>query len=300
MNRPTSILLFALALFLPGLEARGDDRDWELDLSLMAGHSDNFFFRGGDAPAPSTDVQQLAVEYEHEKDLGRADLVFELGGIGTAVSDIPNADYEAYWGGLRYERGPARWYAQYSMGLNRLFSEAGEPIFFDGKSLEGGLRYSVGRKTWLRAEAELEDWNFDPAENDRDSDVLKLSGTVRHGLTDRIAVRVEALWEDRDATEPNNNRSGIGWSLAFELKPADRVDAFVRYRSRERDYDDAPPGESNFERQDTVVDIVANVRFWIGRTWGIRAQNNYRDGESTRPDRNFDGNTFMAGLFLSL
>ena len=302
MTRPNRIrlLLPALVLLLGGLEARAADRDWELDLSLMAGHNDNFFYRGENAEAPGSDVQRLSAEYEHEFDLDRGDLVFELGAIGNWVSDIDNADYEAYRAGLQYERGRARWYTQYSIGLNRLFSEAGEPIFFDGNSIEGGLRYSLGRETWVRAEAELEDWDFDAAEDDRDSEVLKLAGTVRHGFTDRIALRASLLWEDRDAVDPKNNRTGTGWSLAFELKPADRLHAFLRYRSRDRDYDDAPVGEKNFEREDTVVDIVANLRLWIGSTWGVQVQNYYRDGESTRPDRNYDGNTFMAGLFLSL
>lgn len=293
-----SITAAVLAIVAAPLSA--DERDWELDAHLMAGHHDNFFFRGPGASAPETDLQQISLEYEHEKDLGAADLVFELRAVGTMVSDIDDADHEAYYGGLRYEIGAARWYGQYSLAMNRLFSEEGEPTFFDGNSFEGGLRYSLSNRTWLRGELEVEEWDFDPAEDDRDSDVLKLSATLRHGFTDKVAVRAAALWEDRDAREPKNNRTGTGWSLAFELKPARRIDAFLRYRSRDRDYEDAPADEKNFGRRDTVVDIVGNLRWWIGETWGVRLEDHYRTGDSTRLDRNFDGNKWMAGLFLSL
>ncbi|MDX1643473.1 MAG: hypothetical protein R3244_03840, partial [Thermoanaerobaculia bacterium] len=73
MTRPNRIrlLLPALVLLLGGLEARAADRDWELDLSLMAGQNDNFFYRGENAEAPGSDVQRLSAEYEHEFDLDR-------------------------------------------------------------------------------------------------------------------------------------------------------------------------------------------------------------------------------------
>lgn len=300
MRRLTRFLVLALVVLPPSSASFAADRNWELDASLLAGHHDNFFYRGEGAEAPASDLQELSAEYEYGIDLSGAELVIGVGATATRVADIDNADYEAYRAGLRYERGPARWYAQYSLSQNRLFSESGEQSFFDGSSIEGGLRYSLSHRTWIRGEAELESWNFDPAEDDRDSDVLKLSATLRHALTERIAVRGELLWEDRDAVGPENNRTGAGWSLALELKPASRLDAFLRYRSRERDYDDAPEGDKNFDRRDTVVDIVANLRFWLGRTWGLQALDNYREGESTRPDRNFDGNRVMVGLFVSL
>jgi hypothetical protein len=150
----------------------------------------------------------------------------------------------------------------------------------------------------VRLRAEIQDWDFDPLENSRDSDVDKYAVTLRWAATDRVGLRVSYLDEDRDALGPENDRTGSGFAFALEGQPNDRVTWFLRLRSRDRDYENAPPGENNFDRSDTLDEINFNVRWLMGQRLGFMIRDNYRSGDSTRLDRNFTGNVIEAGIFF--
>ncbi len=293
-----SLFLVGLAV-LAGVQppAAAEEGGWLWEAGVLGGHHDNFFFRGGDGAQPSTDLLTGYVAGEREKDTGRGDLTVLVGGQAVLVSDIEEADFQSLDLGVEYKVGPTKVHGSYSLLLNRLFSEEGEAAFFDAHSLDFWFRYSLSQRIWLRGGIELEQWDFDPAENDRDADVLKLDVTARFGLSDRVAVRTALLYEERDADGPRNNRTGEGWSVALEAQPAEDVNLFLRFRSRDREYDDAPPGDRNFQRDDTTEDINFNLRWRVSERWGVQLRDTYRSGDSTRPDRNFTGNQAEIGAF---
>ncbi len=293
-------LVAALApLVIPAPSAAAaDPATWSLEAALLAGHHDNFFFRGPGAAAPSSDLVSMAFVAEREQDLGRSDLTLLFEAQGVFVLDIDRADFQLALAGVEYKLGALKLHAAYEMQLNSLFAEEGEAVFFDGQSVDLWARYSLSRRLWVRGRVQLERWDFDPAENERDSDVTKLELTVRWALAERLALRGSLLYEDREADGARNNRTGEGWALAVEARPAERVDLFIRFRRRDREYEDALPGDNNFQRDDTIQDVDLNLRWLVTRRWGVQFRDSYREGESTRPDRNFDGNRAEAGVFV--
>lgn len=294
-----SLVVGWIALVTCGVPLAADDEGgWTWEAGLLGGNHDNFFFRGEVGPQPGSDLLSVYLAGEAEKDTGPGDLSFSVGGQAVSVLDIDQADYQMADAAVEYKRGRMKLHAGYGLMLNRLFSEEGEAAFFDAQSLDVWYRYSLGPRVWVRAGAEIESWDFDPAENDRDADVLKLDLTVRFALSDRVGLRASLLSEERDANGARNNRSGEGWALAIESSPSEDVSLFLRFRSRDRQYDDAPPGDRNFQRDDTTEDINFNLRWQISERWGLQLRDTYRQGDSTRPDRNFDGNQFEIGGFV--
>ena len=277
--------------------AAAEDPYWTVELGLLPGHHNNFFFRGPETVAPSSDLLTAYVEAEHEREVGKGDLTLLFAGIFDFVRDIPDADYRTFSTGVEYKRGPTKFSFELERMINRLFSEQGDASFFDQDSFDFWVRRSFGRRVWLRARVQLEEQDFDPVDNDRDADVTKLYGTLRVGLSDTFALRGSLLFEERDARGPENSRTGTGWSLAVEAQPSPRTNLFIRFRERQRDYEDAPPGERNFGRMDTVTDVTLNLRLQVTDSWGVQLRDSYREGESTRPDRNFDGNSVSVGIF---
>lgn len=278
--------------------ATADDSTWQGEIAALAGSHDNFFFRGEGSPAPSSALwtAQLALERVHDTEAG--EWTFGLIGSTVSVSDIDAADYQTFEAGAEFKRGPWKAALTYQKLNNRLFSESGEPVFFDETGIEAWLRYSVNRRVWVRFKAETEDLDFEAAEDGRDADADNYSLTVRMGATDEVAFRVSLLREDRVAVSPENNRTGDGFSLAIEGAPRDDLSYFLRFRSRDRDYEDAPAGESNFGRSDTVDDINFNLRWRFTDSLGLIVRDTYRTGDSTRIDRNFTGNSIEAGVFF--
>jgi hypothetical protein len=268
------------------------------EVGLLGGHHDNFFYRGGDSAAPASDLVALYIQFEETHDLASGDWTFAGAANAVNVLDINDADYHGFELEGQYKRGP--WKASLGFGriLNRLFSESGEATFFDQSEVDFWLRYSVNRRIWIRLRAQVQEWDFDPAENDRDADIDRFAATVRVAATDRLGVRFSYLSEDRDAVGPENNRIGDGVELAFEGAPTDRVTWFLRLRSRDRDYEDASVGDSNFARSDSVDDLNFNIRWLLGERLGLVLQDTYRTADSTRPDRNFTGNQIAAGVFF--
>ncbi len=289
-------VVLALACAVP--VAADDEAGWLWEAGLLGGTHDNFFFRGDGSPQPTSDLLSVYLGGERERELERGDLTLILGGQAVFVTDIAQADYQGLDFAVEYKRGPTKFHAGYSLMLNRLFSEEEDAAFFDEQSVDLWVRQSLGERLWLRLGVELESWDFDPAENDRDADVTKLDLTARVALSERVGLRGSLLYEERDATGPRNNRSGEGWALALEAQPSEAVSVFLRFRSRDRKYEDAPPGDRNFNRDDTTEDINFNLRWQISERWGLQLRDTYRQGDSTRPDRNFDGNQFEIGGFV--
>ena len=291
----TTIVLFLVSVAVVVGE---DEGGWSGAAGLLVGNHDNFFFRGPGAAAPSSDMQTVFVNGEWLRENGQGELTVVVGGTVVMVSDIDEADYQIASLGLEYKQGRFKYGGTYALLLNRLFVEEGDPVFFDENAFEGWVRYSVSPNLWLRGKAELAQQDFDPAEDDRDADVLKLYLTARYALTPVLGVRVSVLWNDRDANGPRNDRQGTGFSLGLEGQPSEKTRFSMRVRRREREYQDAPAGDSNFNRDDTVTDVNFNLRWRVRERWGFEIRDEYRDGESTRPDRNFDGNYIGAGLFI--
>ena len=294
-----SFTLGGIALVACALPLAADDEGgWTWEAGLLGGNHDNFFFRGDNGAQPSSDLLTGYLAGEVTRDTGPAEWSFSIGGQAVSVADIDDADYQSLDAAVEYKRGRAKLHGGYNVMLNRLFSEEGDAAFFDAQSIDVWYRYSLGPRVWVRAGAEIESWDFDPAENDRDADVLKLDLTLRFAMSDRMGLRLSLLSEDRDANGPRNNRTGQGWALALEGQPRDDLTLFLRFRSRDREYEDAPPGDRNFQRDDTTEDVNFNLRWQAGERWGLQVRDTYRSGDSTRPDRNFTGNQAEIGVFF--
>lgn len=278
--------------------AAEDGAGWMWEAGLLGGNHDNFFFRGEGGPQPSSDLLTGYLAGEIERDTGAGDLSFSVFGQAVAVPDIDQADYQTAGAAVEYKQGRSKLHAGYDLILNRVFSEDDDAAFYDAQSVDVWYRYSLGRRVWVRAGAKVQSWDFDAEEDERDADVLKLALTARFALSDRVGLRVSLLSEERDANGARNNRTGEGWALAIEGRPSDDVNVFLRFRSRDREYDDAPAGDSNFQRDDTTEDINFNLRWQVSDRWGMQLRDTYRSGDSTRPDRNFTGNQAEIGAFF--
>ncbi len=266
---------------------------------MLAGSHDNFFYRGGASPAPESDLLSSYLQLEKEWKGAGGEFQFELTGSAVDVRDIDEADYQTFGVGGTYKRGRHRWSLQHSRLLNRLFAESGEAVFFDESALDLQWRVNVGSRWWVRLRWEEAEWDFDAVEDERDADIEKLSVTGRFQATPTLGIRLSWLDEERIAVGREHNRTGDGLELAFEGAPSDAVTWFLRFRKRDREYPDAPPDARNFQRSDTVNDLNFNLRWRFGRHLGLYLRDMYRDGDSTRIDRNYDGNVVEAGLFYS-
>ncbi len=294
-------LLAVLASTCPETTAAGNgDEHWSFELGVMLGRHDNYFFRGDGPGSPAPSAGLLIVDFEGEAsvDAGRGDLTFLFEAGGLITNDIDGADNGRGGAGIEYSRGGTRYSGTYYMNPNRIFSEDGQGTFFDLSGYEVEVRQKFGRGFWVGAAFESDDWEFDPSESDRDADSREISATLRVPLGGRAGVRATVLTEEKDARSPDHDWSGDGFALALELRPVERVQVFARYKRRERSYDHAPPTDSNFRRDDTIEDMLLNVRVLVGDRWGIRVQDSYRRGESTRADRNYDANQIAAGVFF--
>lgn len=288
------------ALSLIGSPAPGDETAiYSGEVGVLAGHHDNFFFRGRDQPAPASDLLSAYVQVEREQEIGRGEWTFGVAAEIVEVADIDRADYQGLDLAAEYKRGPWKGSLAVHQLLNRLYSESGEAVYFDELAFDAWVRYSVTPRLWVRARAEWAEQDFDPQQNARDADVTDYSATARYALTPALGLRASLLFEDRQSLGPDNNRTGEGVEVALEGTPTPRLSWFLRFRTRDRDYDDAPPGDSNFQRSDTVEDVNANVRWLFARRMGLQVRNSYRSGDSNRADRNFSGHVIEAGVFFS-
>lgn len=289
------VLLFLAPAALAA--AKKDDDSSLLEVGLLFGRHDNYFFRGGDNPEQGSPLATGYLRGESQQRLasGKLELFGELS--AAEASDIDNADYFAGTVGAKFKFGRSRITGEAFVRPSQVYFEEGDGVFFDQTGVEIGYRRDIKPGLWVGVQAELEQWRFDPEESERDADGHELSASLRVPLNPRLGIRATLIYEEKDSDAARFDVSGSGFAVALEAQPSDRVSIFARYKRREREYDGAAPDDRNFQRDDTVQDIVFNVRWEARETWGLRFEAFYRDGESTRPDRNYDGLRTLAGAF---
>lgn len=285
----------------PAALADSDDRTWEAEAGASVGYHDNFFFRE-DSPttdAPSATLTRLYMSGGTEFEAGGID--WELFGSATAnfVSGVDDADWQGYslGAGGKWDKLRATLEAAYEP--NRLFSEEGDGTFYDRTATALGGRYSLPGSMWLGAEYELTNLKFDSLNSDRDADTQALTATFRVPVGDRAALRFIGMIADKDARGPENSWEATGLGIALELEPAERWSVFARLRSRDREYFEAPADDSNFRRDDTILDALVNARVQVGERWGLGGQLEYRDSDSTRDDRNYDALVVWMSAYMT-
>lgn len=289
--------LLILWLASAGASSANDDKDWFVELEAMPGYHDNYFFRGeGAARAPDTTLFSLYALGEKERKTDRGKFTFDFDVGYVFVQDINDADYYDINLGGKYKWKSSRISAEAFARPKQVFEEEGTPVFFDLTGLEVGYRHNLRPGLWVGFEYEYESQDFDRLADLRDADKNTFALSLRYPMSARYGLRGTLFYEAKDAESGEFSNQGPGAALALEGQPSDRVQLFLRYKYRERDFEDAPPDDRNFEREDELQDIVFNITWFFTPHWGWRLENFFRDGSSTRPDRNYDGNRIYTGL----
>lgn len=289
------------AALAPTAPAAADEAAFEplgLEIGVLVGYHDNFFFRGGGAEAPSDRLLNVYFSAERERRVagGKLELSVDAGYHDT--QEIAGTDYFGLTGGALYKWGRNRASGELFHRPNQVYFDDGDGVFFDQTGVEVGYRRDLRPGLWVGASYEVEQLRFDPVEAARDATGQELAASLRVPLNPRYGLRGTWIREERDADSPRYDLTGDGFALALEARPAERVSVFARYKRRQRGFERAPAESSNFGRRDTVEDVIVNLRWQVGERWGLRAEDFYRRGESTRPDRNYDGNRFLVGAFF--
>lgn len=299
MIRTKNMIRLALAIacaLSAGSLLADEEEGWITALKAMPGYHSNYFFRGPGIPAPDTTLFSLYGTGEKERKTGSGKFTF-LFDVGLVfVQDIDDADYYDINLGGEYKRKATKYSAEIFARPNQVFDEEGVGVLFDLTGVELGVRQTIGTGRWIGFKWELESWDFDQAEDERDATSNTFDLSVRFPLSEGYGLRGTVVWDSKEADNDRFSWEGPGVAVALEGQPSDRLQLFFRYKYREREYKDAPPDTSNFGREDEVQDIVFNISWLLTDSWGIRLEDFYRDGSSTRPDRNYDGNRIYAGV----
>lgn len=287
-----------LAVLACGPVAAGVVEEWSIEVGSMAGHHSNFFYRGEGALAPDEDLYTLYSRGEIELDLGKGKLGSAYDVRGVMTTEIEDSDYQEFDLEAFYKIARTRLTGSYGLSPNKVFSESGEPVYYDQKWTALEVRQTLTAGLWIGAEYEYADWRFDEVESERDASSHSIEGTVRVPLGKHLGLRGSGFREDKEARGPENSWSGQGFSVALEAQPHRRLSVFFRYKKKNRDYEDAPVDDKNFEREDSIQDLVLELRWQVRAHWGFRLEEFHRDGESNREDRNFDANSISGGVFM--
>jgi len=281
--------------------ADSDDGSWQAEVGVGVTHHDNFFFRRESAttPAPSATLTRAYASGEREFDAGRQDWSLFGSAAATFVSGVNDADSQEFRLGARTSWGDTRASIELTYLPNLLYSEEAVGTFYDRSGVALEVRHAFRDGVWLAVEFEQTRWEFDQLEQGRDADVPEVTATFRFPLGSNAALRLFGNWAEKDARAPENSWNSIGYGIAAELAPAERWNLFARVRVRDREYRDAPIGDNNFGRDDKTVDGLINARVRIGEHWGLSGQIEYRNGDSTRPDRNYDATMLSLSAFLT-
>jgi hypothetical protein len=280
----------------------GGDRNWIAEIGTEASHRDNFFFRGDQTgtPPPSANFATIFGSGEVEIDAGKNRWTLGAALSGNFTKDIENADYGTADFGAEFKRRKTRGSFELTYAPNRIFSEESDGTFFNLAGATIGLRQSFGRGFWFGLAYEATDWRFDPAESDRDALSQEIEAALRFPLGRRAGLRIFGKTAQKDANSPDYDWEGTAYGLALELNPGRRVNLFARVKRRDRDYINAPITDDNFERSDETLDGLINLRVLVGKSWGLGLRAEYRNAESTRPDRNYDAGQIGIGMFFVL
>lgn len=279
--------------------ADSDDEAWQAEVGVGVTHHDNFFFRreSDTTLAPSATLTRAYVSGEREFDAGRRDWALFGSAAATFVSGVSDADSQELRLGGRTSWGDTRASIEVTYLPNLLYSEEAVGTFYDRSGVALELRHAFRDGVWIAAEFEQTRWEFDQLEQGRDADVPEVTATIRFPLGPDAALRLFGSWAEKDARAPDNSWNSMGYGVAVELTPAARWNVFARVRVREREYRDAPVGDANFGRDDTILDGLINARVRIGERWGLSGQVEYRNGDSTRLDRNYDATMLTLSAY---
>lgn len=287
-------LVLVAACTLPAAaQADPDSRDWSAEVGTGLTSHDNFFMTGDASTQPQRSALVSTVYAQAERAFTDAPRRWDLeGGLEASFNfDISDADTQLYWIGAETRFDATRVGMRVSYQPNRIYSEDGDGTFFDESALVLGVRHEWNSRWTGEIEYERQRDDFGRADPDKNADVNDLSGTLRFVVNPQIAIRLFAMWSEKDARDSARSWSASGWGSALEWSPAQRWSVFARARLRDREYGDALLDDSNFGRDDKILDALVNARFQIGRDWSVGGQLEYRDAESTRLDRNYDALT---------
>ena len=297
MNAP----ILALAMLILPVAATADSasRDWEAEVGTALKSYDNFFMTGDASTQRQRSALVSTVYAQGKRAFKDGPRRWDLeGGVEASFNhDISDADTRLFWVGAQTRFNATRAGLEISHEPNRIFSEDGDGAFFDETALTLSARHEFNPTLSGMLEYERQRDEFGSDEPGKDADVNELSVTVRFVVHPQAAIRLLAMWADKDARDGARSWSATGFGTALEWRPAERWSVFARVRLRDREYDDALPGDSNFERDDTIFDALVNARFQAGKDWGFGGQLEYRDAESTRLDRNYDAVSVSVSAF---
>ena len=310
------MVLCTAVIFVPATAVSKEKKEkrWSAQVGLSPGHNNNFFSRPSDEPRESSDILNIYGAAEIERKPGKGKVKAFVRAKAIFASDIDDADHQRLTLGTQYKRGRNRITGEFFTNPDRLaFSdELGSVEKFDLQGYEIGWRRSLSRGIWVGVTYEAKSRDFDEIESQRgsDSDKETVGATARLPLGRRSGIRASLFHESKDASAPDFNWEGEGFSLRLDTRPRKDLELSARYKRRSRDYEDAPEGDSNFMREDTVEDFTVTVRWslgdrWLigkrrlaGERWGVQLHNRYRAKDSTREDRDFSSNEIEAGVYF--
>lgn len=299
--RPAAGAVAMMAACAASAEDAAKDRPWDVEVGTGVAYHDNFFHRQSSALTPTESAAVWNAYVSGERDFKAAGQRWTAFGYAEARfnADISDANSQTLRAGGAWRGDRTRVALEAGLQPNLLYSEDGAGEFYDLAGLSLEARHTIGSGMWLSGSVERRRWDFDASQAGRDADSLGFEVALRIPLGERAGLRLLGAWEEKDADDPNNDWDSQGYGVAVELNPSERLSAFGRIRFRDRDYPDAPAADSNFNRKDDIVDAVVNARYRMGPNWGVGAQAEYRDGDSTRLDRNFDATVFSLFAYLS-
>ena len=293
-----SVPVTALAL-LPAAAMADSARDWQAEVGTALKSYDNFFMTGDAATQRQQSALVSTVYAQGERTFKDGARRWDLeGGVEASFNyDISDADTQLFWVGAQTRFDATRVGVELSHEPNRIYSEDGDGTFFDETAVALSVRHEFNPGFSGELEYERQRDEFGSDEPGKDADVNEVSGTLRFVVHPQAAIRLFAMWAEKDARDAARSWSATGFGTALEWSPAERWSVFARARLRDREYDDALPADSNFQRDDTIFDALVNASYQVGKDWGVGGQVEYRDAESTRLDRNYDAMSLSVNVF---
>lgn len=190
-----------------------------------------------------------------------------------------------------------------------LFEEddGGAGVFYTEHAMATGVRRKFGAERRLRAQAFVEAaWaGFRDEFSDRDSVTPELSADLRYRVHDWFTPRLGFEVAARDARRDNYDRDAVALVAGFD-SVFRHLTVGLRFKRSWRDYTvgssrDAQLRQNhNFARNDEIQQLDTWVVLPLPRlrTVAVRGRYKFRDGASTRADRNFDAHE--VGLELGV
>ena len=223
------VILTVLTAFGPVLAGtEPEDKNWAVELGVMVGYHNNFFYRSDadDKGAPDTALYGVYTSGELAFEAGRNNVTLYYDVSGTAAGDIDSADQKGAATGIEYRRGRTRISGEYAVAPNVVYFEEDEEAFYDVKTFSLELRQKVGRATWIGGKYRIAESDFNSASPLRNASAWRLSVAARFPLGARVGLRPILYSQAKDAEGPKYTWSGKGVGLAVDARPTDRLELF--------------------------------------------------------------------------